>query len=127
MPLQPILRVPTSAGFLRIEASQGSDDMIAIMLVPERRSLPPGLPPDWPLTLQEKQLLELLIQGQSTRKMASTLVVSENTVETHLRYIYEKLDVHSRNELLSRFFHKIYGLTSKFFPQTVDVIETLVE
>lgn len=97
------------------------------MFVPERRSFPPGPPPTWPLTLQEKQVLELVVQGQSNRKMASSLVVSENTVETHLRHMYEELDVHSRNELLARFFQEIYGHTSNFFPKDSDDIETFIQ
>jgi DNA-binding CsgD family transcriptional regulator len=108
--IQAIVRVPTFGGMLRVEASRGSeDDFAAVMLLPERRSLFPDLPLAWPLTGQEKHVFRLLVQGLSNTEIASILIVTENTVETHLRHIYEKLDVHTRNELLARFFHETYG------------------
>jgi len=106
--MQAVVRVPTSSGTLRVEASRGSEDGIAaVVLVPERHSPFPKLA--WPLTGQEKQVLRLLVHGLSNTEIASILIVTENTVETHLRHIYEKLDVHTRNELLARFFHETYG------------------
>jgi DNA-binding CsgD family transcriptional regulator len=124
---QPVVRVPTSAGTLRVEASRGSDDgIVAVVLAPERRSLSPDLPPTWPLTHQEKQVVGLLIRGLSTREMASALAVSENTVETHLRHIYEKLNIHSRSELLTRFFHETYGPIHTLFPKGGDETESFL-
>ena len=35
-------------------------------------------------------------------EIASELVVSTNTVRTHMRHIYAKLDAHSRNEAVTR-------------------------
>jgi hypothetical protein len=57
-------------------------------------------------------VLGLLAGGQSTRAMAEALVVSENTLESHLRHIYEKLQVHSRSALLTRLFHETAGLSA---------------
>lgn len=85
---------------------------MAVTLVLERRPLSPVLPATQPLTQQEKRVLGLLVRGRSTREMAQALVVSENTVETHLRHVYEKLQVHSRSALLARLFHATDGLVS---------------
>jgi DNA-binding NarL/FixJ family response regulator len=37
--------------------------------------------------------------GKTNRDVASTLFLSEKTVESHLARIYSKLDVHSRSAL----------------------------
>jgi DNA-binding CsgD family transcriptional regulator len=112
-PAQLSVRVPTTKGILRVEASCGSNEnRVAVALVPERGSLSSVSPATWPLTQQEKRVLGLLAGGQSTRAMAEALVVSENTLETHLRHIYEKLQVHSRSALLTRLFHETDGPVS---------------
>ena len=41
-------------------------------------------------------LLALLVAGHSNRGIASTLVVTEDTVKTHIRSLYRKLDVQDR-------------------------------
>ncbi len=97
---------------LRVEASRGSEDgIVAIVLVPEHHSPFPNLPLAWPLTGQEKQVHKLLVHGLSNIEIACILIVTENTVETHLRHIYEKLGVHTRNELLARFFKRLMDLS----------------
>jgi DNA-binding CsgD family transcriptional regulator len=51
------------------------------------------------LTPQELQIARLLATGKTTREAAAALFVSPKTIEYHLRHIYAKLAVHSRNEL----------------------------
>jgi DNA-binding CsgD family transcriptional regulator len=51
------------------------------------------------LTAREQEIFRLLALGFSTRKIASKLVLSENTVNTHIHHIYLKLGIHSREEL----------------------------
>ncbi len=41
-------------------------------------------------------MLALLVAGHSNRAVAATLVVSEDTVKTHIRSLYRKLDVQDR-------------------------------
>jgi DNA-binding NarL/FixJ family response regulator len=48
------------------------------------------------LTRRERQILDLLAWGLSTRLMASRLGVSERTAEAHTRSLYRKLGVRSR-------------------------------
>lgn len=51
-----------------------------------------------PLTEREKEVLRLLAQGLTNKDIAQTMVLSVRTVETHLRSIFAKIDVHSRTE-----------------------------
>ncbi len=51
------------------------------------------------LTPQERQIVVLLADGRTTREAAVALFLSPKTVEYHLRHVYQKLDIHSREEL----------------------------
>ncbi len=51
------------------------------------------------LTPQELQIALLLTGGKTTREAAAALFLSPKTVEYHLRHVYEKLGLHSREEL----------------------------
>lgn len=51
------------------------------------------------LTPREEDVLLLLIQGKSIAEVAESLVIAKGTAKVHVRHIYEKLGVHSRNEL----------------------------
>ena len=48
------------------------------------------------LTDREQVVLQELAQGKPTKEIAGTLVVSEETVKTHLAHIYQKLGVNDR-------------------------------
>ena len=48
------------------------------------------------LTPRELEILQLMARGLSTREMASTLFVSENTVKTHTGRVLDKLGVNRR-------------------------------
>lgn len=50
------------------------------------------------LTEQQSRVLQLLAQGRSTASIASELHISSNTLKTHLRKLYERLGVHSREQ-----------------------------
>jgi DNA-binding CsgD family transcriptional regulator len=55
------------------------------------------------LTPQEAQIARLLADGKTTREAAAAVFVSPKTVEYHLRHIYSKLGIHSRDELVVAF------------------------
>ncbi len=52
------------------------------------------------LTPCESEILAHLGQGRTARAISEKLVVSENTVKYHIKSIYQKLDVHSRDEVI---------------------------
>jgi DNA-binding CsgD family transcriptional regulator len=53
-----------------------------------------------PLTDREMEILQCLPTRMSTTEIAESLHISPNTVKTHLRSIYSKLGVRSRNEAI---------------------------
>lgn len=58
----------------------------------------PEKPPEKlnPLTKREYQVLELVAQGLTNKEIGKTLVISENTVRSHLRFILDKLHINNR-------------------------------
>lgn len=52
------------------------------------------------LSTREAEVMELIARGNSMATIAERLVISENTVRTHAKHIYTKLDIHKRQELL---------------------------
>src|SRR5699024_10725212 len=50
------------------------------------------------LTKRECQVLQLLSEGQSNRKISETLVISEKTVKNHVSHILQKMDVDDRTQ-----------------------------
>lgn len=55
-----------------------------------------------PLSGREMEVLQLLAQGCTDKRIAETLVIAPETVHKHLKNIYGKLDVHSRAEATLR-------------------------
>ena len=53
------------------------------------------------LTRREREVLAYLARGRSARYIAEDLVISENTVWAHVKRIYAKTDVHTKQELMS--------------------------
>nr|WP_253904614.1 LuxR C-terminal-related transcriptional regulator [Adlercreutzia sp. ZJ473] len=52
------------------------------------------------LTAREAEIMELIARGNTVARIAEMLVVSENTVRTHSKRIYVKLDIHKKQELV---------------------------
>jgi two-component system, LuxR family, response regulator FixJ len=52
------------------------------------------------LTGREKEILICIIQGYDKKQIAKSLAVSLNTVNTHFKNIFSKLEVHSLPELM---------------------------
>lgn len=58
------------------------------------------------LSDREKEVLELLRTGQLYKQIADQLHISEYTVKTHCRHIYEKLQVTTRGAAVHEYFDK---------------------
>ncbi|MDR3315811.1 MAG: LuxR family transcriptional regulator [Coriobacteriales bacterium] len=80
-----------------------STSALPVEVVAEEDSLTkPGLTisGDYELSQREMEVMEMFAQGRSANWIADTLLVSTSTVRSHIRAVYVKLGVHSRQELL---------------------------
>jgi DNA-binding NarL/FixJ family response regulator len=64
--------------------------------------LPPTdfLPSEVKLSSREKEIIKLVLQGKGNRAMADQLFISELTIKTHRKNIYNKLEVKNVAELI---------------------------
>ena len=59
----------------------------------------PGPGRDYGLTARETQILEAMVRGKTKKETAAQLDLSFHTVDTHLRNIYQKLEVNTRTRV----------------------------
>ena len=52
------------------------------------------------LTKREREILGYLARGRSAKYISDTLVISDNTTWAHIKRIYAKCGMHSRQEIL---------------------------
>lgn len=72
---------------------------IARHLLRRFREASPAPAPDTPgLTAREREVLGLLVKGFTFAEIGGLLTISAHTVTTHVKHIYEKLEVRSRSE-----------------------------
>ena len=103
-----VITVPGSDGWITLHASlpgPPGDGRVAVVL--ERaggaRSATVRLEA-FGATAREREVATLLARGLSRAEMAEALVLSPHTVEDHVKSLYEKLGVASRQELVARVF-----------------------
>ena len=87
------------------EAVMGGSPMspeIARRVVALFREIRPPEKADYELTPHETRLLKMLVDGHNYKTAAKELRVSVNTISFHMRHIYEKLQVHSKSEAVSK-------------------------
>ncbi len=92
---------PELIGFLtsRLGGLGAGERFAGEILAVRRRLRTPPMPA--PLTERERSVLRLLPTQRSIDEIAQDLTVSPNTVKTHVRGIYAKLDVRSRREAVA--------------------------
>jgi DNA-binding NarL/FixJ family response regulator len=97
-----------------LKSDVGSDLLVAVETVLRHRtfisrglsgasrSTPSGEPRDHaePLTSREREVLQILAEGRSTKEVAALLNIAVKTAETHRTNIMRKLDLHSVSELV---------------------------
>ena len=54
------------------------------------------------LSEREKEILQYLVQGQSYKMIADKCFISYHTVNSHIKKIYEKIQVHSQSEAVAK-------------------------
>jgi DNA-binding NarL/FixJ family response regulator len=57
------------------------------------------------LTTREREILQLLAEGSSSKEVACALSISVKTAETHRANIFRKLDIHTASELVRYAIH----------------------
>ena len=88
-----------------------SPGIASIVIKDYRRELSRAEPPSSPvLTPREREVLQLVAEGNSSKKIASLLYISVKTVEAHRHQIMDKLNIHSVAELTKYAIRK--GITS---------------
>ena len=57
------------------------------------------------LSKHEKQIIKYIIEGKKSKEIASLLAITKNTVDTHRRNIFKKLDITNSSSLI-KFAHE---------------------
>lgn len=112
--LLPRARVRTPAGqWLVVHAARlrGGDapNRIAVMLELARPTeIAPLVLRAYDLTDREAQIAGFVLRGLSTDEIAAELSISAQTVQQHLKSIFDKTGVHSRRDLVAQIFTQQY-------------------
>src|SRR5258706_6477928 len=87
------------------EATSGGAPMspeVAKRVMALFREIRPPDRADYQLTPHETRLLKLLVEGHNYKTAAGELGVTVHTVHFHMRNVYDKLQVHSKSEAVSK-------------------------
>jgi DNA-binding CsgD family transcriptional regulator len=110
--------VPSSIGWITLHASMPDGQRAGrVAVVLERASGPQSATLRLEVngvTAREREVATLLARGLSNPEIAETLVISPHTVQDHIKSLYEKLGVGSRQELVARVF------IDEYLPEVVD-------
>ena len=112
--LLPRSRVRTRSGrWLIVHASRlsgaGRANAIAVILEPAQPSeIAPVIVRAYDLTERERDVVQHVIRGLSTGEIAELLFISANTVQDHLKAVFDKVGVRSRRELVARVWSHQY-------------------
>jgi DNA-binding CsgD family transcriptional regulator len=83
--------------------SGAAEGQTAVIIEPARPAeIAPLIVQAYGLSGRERDVTQLVLQGLSTKEIADRLFISVHTVQDHLKTIFDKVDVHSRRELVSR-------------------------
>ncbi|HEX9514118.1 MAG TPA: response regulator transcription factor [Puia sp.] len=75
---------------------------VARMVVASMHKYPSPADPKYQLTAREKEILSALTQGMGYKRIADTYYISLDTVRTHIKHIYQKMQVHSQIEAIAK-------------------------
>jgi DNA-binding NarL/FixJ family response regulator len=115
--LVPRARLRTRSGHWLIVhatrlAAAGRPGGIAVIIEPAHPAeVAPLIARAYDLSARERELTQHVIRGLSTSEIAEQLFISTNTVQDHLKAIFQKVGVSSRRELVARIW------TQQYWPQ----------
>lgn len=109
-PARARLRTRSGRWLLLHGAALDSDgDRIAVTIEPvDPLQLAPLLMEGYDLTHREREIVELLLRGRSTKDIAAMLFLSPYTVQDHLKSIFDKIGVRSRREIVTELLYRHY-------------------
>jgi DNA-binding NarL/FixJ family response regulator len=93
-PLREALELATACGADAI-AARAHEELVAAGARPRRDPTESRSN----LTASELRVACMAAEGMTNRQIAQALFVTENTIETHLRSVFRKLDIRSRSQL----------------------------
>jgi DNA-binding CsgD family transcriptional regulator len=109
----PRLRVRTRSGRWAVlhgarMPTAGPDAVAVVIQEPSPAELAPILMMAYGLTKQEQVMTGLVCRGLSTREICDRLKITANTVQDHLKSIFDKTGVSSRRELVASILQEQY-------------------
>jgi DNA-binding CsgD family transcriptional regulator len=105
---QPTTRIPTASGpwlslhASRLRAQRGEGPIAVVVERAQAQATAPVLLSAHGLTTREADVARLVLRGLSTAAIADSLHISRNTVQDHLKAVFDKTGVHSRRDLVGR-------------------------
>lgn len=60
------------------------------------------------LSAREREVLDLIVDGKTNGEIAGLLSISQNTVKNHVARIFDKYNVNTRTELVSKALREAY-------------------
>lgn len=81
----------------------GFSGIVGLLFVVFRMRKKSGTAPAVPLSRQEENIKNLILQGKTNKEIAGELFISISTVKTHTSNIYSKLNVSNRKELMLKY------------------------
>jgi DNA-binding CsgD family transcriptional regulator len=92
----------------RLKSSESLAQITVIFELAQPVEIAPLIMQAYLLTKREGEITQCILHGWSTTEIATRLHISSNTVQDHLKAIFEKVDVRSRGELAARIFARHY-------------------
>jgi DNA-binding CsgD family transcriptional regulator len=103
------LRMRSRAGRWAVLHGAELDGSIAVIIdEPSPAELAPVLMAAHGLTKQEQAVTRLVCRGLSTRELSASLHISANTVQDHLKSVFDKTGVRTRRELVAAILQQDY-------------------
>lgn len=90
----------------RLKSSDGQPRITVVFESAQPAEIAPLIMLAYQLTRREGEVTLCVLRGWSTAEIAARLHISPNTVQDHLKAIFEKVDVSSRGELAARIFQQ---------------------